>query len=172
MEFGDMTGTKRRGRKTIRQGGFTMFEFVLALSFLTIVGLMAVPSFQRSALNGNLKSVADALASDISNLRKTSMAENRMYRISLDIFSSRYTLQRCSTSGFVCPGYDTFLVRDLSSNSNDLCFDPGGTRVNEFYIQPRGLVSPGVVVLVNARGSMATLQVNATGTTRVRINLR
>ena len=172
MEFGDRTGAKSRGRKTIRRGGFTMFEFILALSLLTIVGLMAVPSFQRSALNGNLKSMAEALASDISNLRNTSMAENRMHRISLDIFSCRYTLQRCTTSGSVCPGYATLLVKDLSSNSKDLCFDPGGTQVNEFYIQPWGLVSPGVVVLVNARGSMATLQVNAAGRTRVRINLR
>ncbi len=172
MKLGDETGTKSRGSKTIRQGGFTMFEFILALSFLTIVGLMAVPSFQRSAQNGNLKSVAGALASDISNLRKTSMAENRMYRISLDIFSNRYTLQRCASSGSVCPEYVTLLAKDLSSNSEGLCFDPGGTRVNEFYIQPGGLVSPGVVVLVNARGSTATLQVNATGTTRSRINLR
>ena len=163
---------ERNGRKTLCQGGFTMAEFVMALSILIIVGLMAVPSFERSALNGNLKSVADGLASDISNLRKTSMAENRMYRISLDIFSSRYTLQRCITSGSVCPGYVTFLARDLSSNPKALSFDPGGTQVKEFYFQPRGLVSPGVVVLANARGSMATLRVNATGRTRVQINLR
>ncbi len=163
---------ERNGRKTLCQGGFTMAEFVMALFILTIVGLMAVPSFERSTLNGNLKSVADGLASDISNLRKTSMDENRMFRISLDILSNRYALQRCTTSGYVCPRYVTFLVRDLSSNPKALSFDPGGTRVKEFYFQSRGLVSPGVVVLVNSRGSMATIHVNATGRTRVQINLR
>lgn len=151
--------------------GFTLTELIIILCILTVVGLMAVPSFQRMAINGNLKSAARDLASDFLNLRQLSMAENRMCRIPLDIASNNYTLQQCNTTGSACGGYNTILMKNLASVSNDISFDAGGTTEVDFFIQPRGLATSGRIVLRNSRGSTATINVNATGRANVQFNL-
>ena len=151
-------------------GGFTLVELIIVLSLLTIVGLIAIPSYQRTAINGNLKSAARDLASDFFNLRQVSMTENRMYRIPLDIASNNYTLQQCNNTGSACGGYGTLLTKNLASFTSGITFDAGGTTVVDFFIQPRGLATTGIIVLRNSRGSTATINVNATGRANVQFN--
>jgi Tfp pilus assembly protein FimT len=150
--------------------GFTLTELVIILCLLTIVGLIAIPSYQRMAINGNLKSAARDLASDFYNLRQASMAENRMYRIPLDIASSNYTLQQCNNTGSACGGYTNILAKNLTSVAADISFDAGTTTVVDFFIQPRGVVTSGRIVLRNSRGSTATINVTATGRANVQFN--
>jgi hypothetical protein len=133
---------------------------------------MALPSFQRMAINGNLKSAARDLASDFFNLRQRSMAENRMYRIPLNIGGNSYTLRQCDNTGTVCGGYSTTLTKNLTSVAADIAFDAGATTVADFFIQPRGVVTNGIVVLRNSRGSTATINVSATGRANVQFNLQ
>lgn len=159
-------------RKKIKfDRGFTLIELVIVLILLTTIGLIALPSYQRMAINGNLKSAARDLASDFFNLRQLSMAENRMCRIPLDIASNNYTLQQCNNTGSACGGYATTLTKNLTSVAADICFDAGGTTEVDFLIQPRGLATPGIIVLRNSRGSTATINVNATGRANVQFNL-
>ena len=124
------------------------------------------------AINGNLKSAAKDLASDFYNLRQRSMAENRMYRIPLDIASNNYTLQQCNNTGSACGGYATTLTKNLNSVAADIILDAGGTTVVDFFLQPRGVVTNGTIVLRNSRGSTATINVNATGRANVQYNLQ
>jgi type II secretion system protein H len=150
--------------------GFTLTELLIVLSLITIVGLMAVPSFQRMAVNGNLRTAARDLASDFFHLRQRAMAENRMYRIPLDIAGNNYTLQQCNNTGSVCAGYATTLTKNLTSVAADITFDGGGTNEVDFLIQPRGMATAGIIVLRNGRGSTATINVNATGRANVQFN--
>ena len=152
--------------------GFTLTELIITICLLSIVGLIALPSYQRMAINGNLKSAAKDLASDFYNLRQRSMAENRMYRIPLDIASNNYTLRQCDNTGSACGGYTTTLTKNLTSVSADIIFDAGGTTVVDFFLQPRGVVTNGTIVLRNSRGSTATINVNATGRANVQYNLQ
>jgi len=158
-------------RKRIRvDRGFTLTELLIILSLMTVVGLMALPSFQRMAINGNLKSAASDLASDFFNSRQRSMAENRMYQIPLNIAGNNYTLQQCNNTGTACGGYTITLTKSLTSIAADISFDPVGTTVADFFIQPRGLATTGTIVLRNSRGSTATINVNATGRANVQFN--
>jgi hypothetical protein len=131
---------------------------------------MAVPSFQRMAINGNLRTAARDLASDFFNLKQRAMAENRMYRIPLNIGGNNYTLQQCNNTGSACGGYAITLTKNLTSVAADITFDAGGTTVADFFIQPRGMATTGVIVLRNSRGSTATINVNATGRANVQFN--
>ncbi|NWF57335.1 MAG: type II secretion system protein [Syntrophaceae bacterium] len=152
--------------------GFTLTELIIVLSLLAIVGLIAFPSYQRMAVNGNLRTAARQLASDFFNLRQSSLTENRMYRIPLDVAGNNYTLQQCNNTGSVCGGYTNILAKNLAAVAGDITFDAGGTTVVDFFLQPRGAVTAGTVVLQNSRGSTATINVNATGRTHVQFNLQ
>lgn len=160
----------KKGIKVDR--GFTLTELLIILCLITIVGLIALPSYQRMSINGNLKSAAKDLASDFFHLRQRSMAENRMYRIPLDIASNNYTLRQCNNTGSVCGGYSTTLTKNLTSVAADIAFDAGATTEVDFFIQPRGVVTNGTIVLRNGRGSSATINVNATGRANVQFNLQ
>jgi hypothetical protein len=122
------------------------------------------------AINGNLRTAARDLASDFFNLRQRAMAENRMYRIPLNIASNNYTLQQCNNTGSACGGYAITLTKNLTSVAVDITFDAGGTTVADFFIQPRGTATNGIIVLRNSRGSTATINVNATGRANVQFN--
>jgi Tfp pilus assembly protein FimT len=159
-------------RKRIKfDRGFTLTELLIILCLITVVGLIAVPSFKRMAINGNLKSAARDLASDFFNLKQRAMAENRMYRIPLNVAGNNYTLQQCNNTGSGCGGgYATTLTKNLTSVAADITFDAGGTTVADFFIQPRGAATTGIIVLRNSRGSTATINVNATGRANVQFN--
>ena len=100
------------------------------------------------------------------------MAENRMYRIPLNIAGNSYTLRECNNTGSVCGGYTTTLTKNLTSVATDITFNAGGTNPVDFFIQPRGVVTNGTIVLRNSRGSTATINVNATGRANVQYNLQ
>ncbi len=158
-------------RKRIKfDRGFTLTELLIILCLITVIGLIALPSFQRMAINGNLRTAARDLASDFFNLRQRAMAENRMYRIPLNVAGNNYTLQQCNNTGSACGGYATTLTKNLTSVAADIAFDVGGTTVADFFIQPRGVATTGRIVLRNGRGSTATINVNATGRANVQFN--
>jgi hypothetical protein len=124
------------------------------------------------SVNGKLRSAAKDLASDFFNLRQRSMAENRMYRIPLNIASNNYTLRQCNNTGSACGGYTTTLTKNLTSVAPDITFDAGATTEVDFFIQPRGVVTNGTIVLRNSRNSTATINVTATGRANVQFNLQ
>ena len=172
MEFGDMTGMKSRGIRTIRQGGFTITEIIIVLSLLSIVALIALPSFQNMAVNGNLKSAARDLASDVALLRERALAENRMYRISLNLAGGTYTLLECDAPGSPCASWTPIQIKNFTGFARDITFDSGSTTIMDYSFQPRGIVTSGTMALRNGRGSTATINISPSGRQNVQFNLR
>ena len=172
MELEDRTGMKSRGRKAIRQGGFTIPEIMIVLSLLSIVALIALPSIHHMAVNGHLKSAARDLASDVALLKERALAENRMYRISLDLAGGVYTLQQCDVPGSPFASWTEIQSKNFTGFAGNIDFDSGITTVMDYSFQPRGIVTVGTIALRNGRGSTAAITISASGRQYVQFNLR
>jgi prepilin-type N-terminal cleavage/methylation domain-containing protein len=172
MELGDMTGMESRGIRTIRQGGFTITEIMIVLALLSIVALIALPSFHHLAVNGHLKSAARDLASDVALLKERALAENRMYRITLNLGAGTYTLHQCSASGSPCASWDPMQIKNFMGFAGNIGFDSGVTTVTDYSFQPRGIATSGTIALRNGRGSRAAITISASGRQHVQFNLQ
>jgi len=172
MELGDKTGMKSRERKKIRQGGFTITEIMIVLSLLSIVALIALPSFHHMAVNGHLKSAVRDLASDVALLKERALAENRMYRISLNLAGGTYTLQQCNAPGSPCASWAPIQIKNFMGFAGNIDFDSGSTTVTDYSFQPRGIVTSGTIALRNGRGSRAAITISASGRQYVQFNLQ
>ena len=172
MELEDKTGMKSRERKIIYQGGFTITEIMIVLSLLSIVALIALPSFHHMAVNGHLKSAARDLASDVALLKERALSENRMYRISLNLAGGTYTLQQCNTPGSPCASWTSIQNKNFLGLAGNIDFDSGYTTVMDYSFQPRGIVTSGTIALRNGRGSTATINISPSGRQNVQLNLR
>ena len=125
MELRDMTRMKSRGIRKIHQGGFTITEIMLVLSLLSIVALIALPSFHHLAVNGHLKSAVRDLASDVALLKERALAENRMYRMSLNLAGGTYTLQQCDAPGSPCASWTPMQIKNFIGFAGNIDFDAG-----------------------------------------------
>jgi prepilin-type N-terminal cleavage/methylation domain-containing protein len=160
--------TERR-RRTARGlvEGFSLIEMIIVVAILGIVCAIAIPSFQRYAINGNLRSAARDIVSDFNALKGRAMAENRQYLLTIN--GNQYTIQRCSDNTAPCGAWEAppagvATPKSPASFSPDIAMSP-----NSAYIfQTRGVVTPtppGGIVLTNNRLSTATVTVNAAGRT-------
>ena len=152
--------------------GYTLMELLITMAIIAIVALMAVPSFQRIAINSNLKTAARDMAADFALYKERSIAESRMYRIVLNTGGGTYDIQQCGATGSVCAGYNSIQVKNLIQYANDITFDSGATTVTTYFFQTRGTVTNGTIVLRNGRNSAGTLTINITGRTNVQFNLQ
>ena len=64
--------------------GFTVIELIITMAILAILILIAIPSFQRIAINGNLKTAARDLIADFNALREKAMAENTQFDLTFN----------------------------------------------------------------------------------------
>ena len=151
------------------QKAFTLVELLVVVALIVIVMGIAAPSFQKLAINGYLKAAARDIASDVALLRQRCMAENRMYRISLNVAGGSYTLQQCDAPGSPCASWTPIQIKNFMSFASDINFDPGSTAVINF--QPRGTVTSGIIALTNGRGSLGTINISASGRQNVQFNL-
>jgi len=165
---------RKRNRKDRRYNvrGFTLMELIITLALLAIVALIAVPSFQRIAINSNLKTAVRDIASDFALYKERAIAENLMYRISLNVAGNSYQLQQCNNPGSPCGGWTPIQNKNLSAYANDIIFDSVNTTQTNYTFQTRGTVNMGTVALGNSRNSTATITTNITGRTNVQFNLQ
>lgn len=161
----------RKGDMGTRKA-FTLVELVTTLAILGILAAIAIPTFQRYAINGNLKAATRDVASDIALLTERAVAENRMYRITLDVGSNSYTLRQCNALGSSCTSWTSMQVKNFMGNASDISFDSGATPVTDYFFQPRGIATNGTIVLRNSRSSTATLTINPAGRQNVQFNLQ
>jgi prepilin-type N-terminal cleavage/methylation domain-containing protein len=165
--------------------GFTLIEMIIILGIMAILLTIAYPSFQRYAINGNLRSAARDLVGDFNNQKQRAMSgvksENpanegaRAHRILLDLGANSYTLQRCTTTENICGNWEDLpgiSVKNLNAYGNDVAFDPTKPNTLVFDFQTRGTVSEGSIFLVNSRDSKATVTLNISGRTYVDFDMR
>jgi prepilin-type N-terminal cleavage/methylation domain-containing protein len=151
------------GKYTLKRNskarGFTIVELIIAMVVLAILSMIAIPSFQRLAINGNLKTAARDLIADFNALRQKAMAENQQYDLTFQVGSNTYTVS--PASGLPNGG------KSPAGIASDIHLDAATTYgMVSFYT--RGTLSQnGSVVLKNSRGSTATITCNLSGRTYV-----
>ncbi|MEA1935901.1 MAG: prepilin-type N-terminal cleavage/methylation domain-containing protein, partial [Thermodesulfobacteriota bacterium] len=62
--------------KKFTEKGFTLVELMITVALIAIMALIAVPAFQRHAINANLKSATRDIASDFLLLKERAISEN------------------------------------------------------------------------------------------------
>lgn len=174
----------RYPQKEISPGGFTLMELMIVLGLLATLSAIGYPLLQRAVINGNLRSAARDLVGDCNHQKQRAMSGDmsapgsRVHRISLDLGTNSYTLQRCTGTAIPCNGWKDLQVKNLSAFGNDIVFEPGDTKTTTFDFQPRGMVTflnnepEGIIALRNNRGSTATLITNLSGRTSVEFNMQ
>jgi prepilin-type N-terminal cleavage/methylation domain-containing protein len=174
----------RHPQKRTLPRGFSLMELMIVLGILAVVSAIGYPVLQRYYFNSNLRSAARDMVGDFNYQREKAMAGDatapgpRVHRVSLNLGTNSYTLQRCMGTEIVCPGWEDLQTKNLSAFGNDIVFDPGKTKPTVFDFQPRGTVTfqndetEGKIVLKNSRGSSATLVTNLSGRTSVDFHMQ
>ena len=154
------------------QKAFTLIELVIVMALISAIGLMASASFQNYAINVNLKNAVREVSSDIALLKERATAENRIYRMELDLENAQCFLEQCNNLGAPCAGWTAIQVRNLKSYSDDIVFKLEGTTVWDYRFQPRGTATTGTMVFTNSRGSTGLININLTGRANVQFNFQ
>ncbi len=162
--------------KIKEQRGFSLVELMIVIAIMAILAAVAVPSFQRYAINSDLKSAARAIQGDFFICKERAIAENIEHSITFNVNANSYT-KNCGTGDIATKTPASFRgdIR-LVSNINDACYATAGTifNVGTAYFTARGTINPttGTMLLINSRESTATITYNATGRTHVCFNLK
>jgi prepilin-type N-terminal cleavage/methylation domain-containing protein len=135
--------------------GFSILELFITLAIIAVVAAMGYPTFQRMAINGNLRSAARQIMGDIALLKEKSVAQNTQFSITFDSLNNRY---RCSDMEEDQWKYPAMIAQDIQITK--AAFGKGKTIVFE----TRGTIQQaGNIELTNGRGSTATITCNIAG---------
>jgi Tfp pilus assembly protein FimT len=129
-------------------------ELVIAIASLSVVMLLAYPSFQGMAINGNLKAAAKDLVADLDILREKAVLESTPLVLTFDVPGNTYRSPGLR-GGMKSPANiaaDISLIQASFGGENRLTFLSKGT-----------LSQQGNIVLTNSRGSTATITCSLSG---------
>ena len=141
--------------------GYTLIELVITISIMAIVAAVAVPFFQSYAINANLKSAARDIAADIQNHKQMAVSQTAPVSMVFSVDENSYTVWQGP------PKSPAYFGNGISITSAS--FMPGGTATLTF--QSRGTSWNGTIILVNSRGSTATITTNITGRAYVQFSM-
>lgn len=152
------------GNGWIPPGGFSVLELCITLALIAVVGAMAYPTFQRMAINGNLRTAAREIMGDIALLKERAMAQNTRFSITFEPSNNRYRGSDMTEGQWKCPamiGRDIQITKAAFGTGKTIVFETRGT------IQQAGNIE-----LANGRGSTATIVCNIAGRTYVKFKMR
>jgi len=159
-----LTMIRKRIKETrSARAGFTLVETIIVIVIIIVVTAVAIPSFQKMAINGNLRAAARDIMSDFAFLKQRAMSENTTFNIIFDVAHNNYTIQGGGTTQIKTPEY---FANDIIITSAS--YDLGST----IRFHTRGTTSFGTVVLTNGRNSTATITTNITGRTHVFFDIK
>jgi len=128
---------------------------IITLALIAVVGLIAMPSFNRMTVNGNLRSAARDIQGRIAYLKERAMADNTQQTLTFDVPNNRYR-----SSDMKADEWRTASSFGLSIRITSVAFGGGST----IAFETRGtLAQGGNIVLANGRGSTATITCNLSG---------
>jgi prepilin-type N-terminal cleavage/methylation domain-containing protein len=151
--------------------GLTLVELMIVIALIFIVCAIAAPPYFGYALNTNLKSAARDIQSDFLSLKQRAVSESTTYRITFDVTTNTYTIEKGTESG---SPFVPLTVKTPKSFGGDIGVQnvdfSGGSPAIVF--QERGIASNGKVVLINSRGSTAAVITSVSGRAYVQLNLQ
>jgi prepilin-type N-terminal cleavage/methylation domain-containing protein len=157
-EMPGMGTVEKRNFRSNRQG-FTFPELLIVLILITIIAAISYGAFNQMSINSTLRTAARDIASDCQLARQRAMTENTNFTITFDSGSHTYTVPR--------PGGGT-LTKALAGYSGAITIESIDIPGDSVVFTPRGTTQQqGKVVLVNNRGSRATIDINSTGRANV-----
>ena len=161
--------TEDRNPKQIRRlpakaetRGFSILELIVAMGILAIVMAIAYPSYNRMVANGNLRTAARDIQSDIASLKGRAVAENTQYTIFFDTGANSYT-----STGLAAAKSPTSFGQGIQLTA--ATFGAGSTIT---FLTRGTLLVAGNIQMVNSRGSTATIVCNISGRTYVQFNMQ
>ena len=147
---------KYNPKRNSRARGFTIWELIVTLGILAILIMIAIPSFNRIADNGNLKTAARDLIADLNALREKAMAENTQFDLTFN--GDTYT----------CAGLPNG-QKTTTGVASDIHIFNAPQGMLSFYT--RGILSqPGTITLINNRNSTAEITCKTSGRIYVQFN--
>jgi type IV fimbrial biogenesis protein FimT len=153
-------GRRRPQPKPKKRGWrLTGTELIIAVASLSVVLLLAYPSFQGIAINRNLKIAVRDLVADFDVLREKAVVESAPLTLTFDVPGNTYRSPGLP-NGLKSPANiapDISLIQASFGGENRLIFLAKGT-----------LSQQGNIVLTNSRGSTATITCSLSGRTYVK----
>ena len=160
---GNPWGRRLPGRKGGTRG-LTLTELIITLALIAIVGAIAMPSFNRMAVNGNLRSSARDIQGRMAYLKERAMADSTRYTLTFDEANNCYWSSDMEADEW---RYASSFGPSIQITSVSF----GG--VSTVAFETRGtLARAGHIVLANSRGSTATITCNLSGRTYVRFQMK
>jgi prepilin-type N-terminal cleavage/methylation domain-containing protein len=145
--------------------GFTLIELIITIAIVVVCATIAGLHLHAYAMNKNLESAARHIVTDFFIYKERAVSENTTYQITFDVAGGSYTIQ---------PATSEAITKRLSSFGPDIeilnaSFGAGQT----VHFLARGTISPfGNIKLKNSRNPKATIKVNITGRTHVKIDTK
>ena len=159
-------------RKSRPVAGFSLVELLITLVILGAVLAISVPVVSGWLANAGLKSVARTMAADVTYLREAAVSSGRTHMMSFDTSANAYTLRWDSD------GAGTYADVPNYAASRTLAEIGNGVRITSvsqaaILMIPNGSINPfGTVVVINDRGSRATITTLITGRSHVTYNMQ
>jgi Tfp pilus assembly protein PilE len=141
-------------------------ELMIVIIIIGIVAGIAYPSFNRMTVNGNLRTAAREIMSDIASLKEGGMAHNTQYSMIFNTGTNSYTIPRLPDGALITKTPSSF---GQGIRLTGAAFGSGSTIA---FLTRGTLQQPGNIVLTNSRGSTATITCNISGRTYVQFAMQ